>query len=65
METGKRKSVRWLKVAGLALIAFVVPAALGSPDLGVFFAGAIVVGELLWSTGSLVLRSRRRQHVKT
>jgi uncharacterized membrane protein YdcZ (DUF606 family) len=64
METDQRKSVRWLHVAGLALVAFVVSTALGSPDLGLFLAGAIVVCELLWGTGSLVVRSWRQQHVE-
>lgn len=61
METGKWKSARLLQIAGLAAIAFVVATVLGSPDLGLLLAGGIVVGELLWTTGSLALRSWRRQ----
>lgn len=59
METGERKSIRWWQVAGLALVALVVPTALGSPDLGLLCAGAIVVGELLRSAASLATRSWR------
>ena len=63
--TDQRKSARWLQVAGLALVAFVVSATFGSPDLGLVFAGTIVVGELLRSAGALVLRSWRRQRIET
>lgn len=65
MGTGTRRHIRWLQVAGLALVAFVVATALGSPDLGLRLAAAILVGELLWSAGSLVMRSWRRRHVET
>lgn len=65
METGKRWPIRWLQVTGLALVAFVVGMATGSPDLGLRFAAAIVVGELLWTAGSLVVRSWRRRRVET
>ena len=64
-----RGAAVWIEVSllmtGLALVALVVATALGSPDLGLFGAGAIVVGELLWSAGSRAMRSWRRRHVET
>lgn len=65
MATGNWEIARPLRIAGLAAISFVVATVLGSPDLGLLMAGGIVVGELLWTTGSLTLRSwRRRQDSK-
>lgn len=66
MGTGKWRSARLPQIAGLAVIALVVATVLGSPDLGLLLAGGLVVGELLWTTGSLALRSwRRKQESKT
>ncbi|WP_395691429.1 hypothetical protein [Nocardioides sp.] len=65
METSTRRPIRGLQVAGLALVAFVVATALGSPDLGLRLAAAVLAGELLWSVGSLGMRSWRRRHVET
>ncbi|GEP35773.1 hypothetical protein NSZ01_35410 [Nocardioides szechwanensis] len=54
--------LRVLQVAGLAAVAILVSAALDNLDVGLVFAAAIIVGELLWITGRTLVRTRRRQH---